>query len=107
MQGHFRRERGDGNGFPGGVRLSWPAIGALVAVGGLAIGIGDRLWCRTWSTGDASATASGQVATNDAVVGMETRIRLHLDRVELKLDALQEALHNHAMNANAHHPADE
>jgi len=34
--GHLKVEGGDGNGFPGGLRLSWPAIAAIVAVLGLA-----------------------------------------------------------------------
>lgn len=29
--GHIQRVDGDGNGFPGGVRASWPAIAAFLA----------------------------------------------------------------------------
>lgn len=83
MTNHVKRERNDGNGFSGGLRLSWAALAVLVSTAALSFVIANTVHSR-------SAQAL-------------ERVEVKIDNLDAKLDATVLQLTGHCANPNAHH----
>lgn len=90
--GHLKVEGGDGNGFPGGLRLSWPAIAATVAVLGLASRGIDlvRDLDRAEIDGRIKLVEQSIAAEASARSTADQSITRGLERIEGKLDQILE-----------------
>lgn len=79
---HVRTEGRDGNGFAGGVRLSWAALAVFIAAAGLSFTVANVVHSR-----DAKAIE---------------KIDAKLDKLDEKLDTTLLRLEAHCANPHAH-----
>jgi hypothetical protein len=99
MVTHAKIEKSDGNGFPGGVRLSWAALSALIGTIGLvSAAVGVVRWADIRAIDLQVASASAKAAEVEARREADVRavrgeldvlrveIRNRLDRMEIKMD---------------------
>ena len=86
MPNHVRREQNDGNGFVGGVRLSWPALMFILTVAALVLTVWDKV--------EARDTA--------AIQAMDTRMVVGFEKLDKKLDKVTERFMDHCLDPTAH-----
>lgn len=88
MASHARIERGDGNGFPGGLRLSWPALSVMIgAVSLIGAGVGVVRWADLRSVDYQVSAAQAKAVEVDArreADRQEVRRELNDLRVEIR-----------------------
>lgn len=86
MTNHVHTAKRDGNGFPGGVRLSWPALSVILAASWGTISFVDTIRAR-----DAKAIAE-----------LEETITERFDKVDERLEKVRVGLAEHRANPDAH-----
>lgn len=84
MTNHVKHEKKDGNGFSGGLRLSWPALAVIMGLSGIGFTIANAL-----HTQDIKAIE---------------RVSAKLEKIDDKLDTTLLRLESHFANPHAHIP---
>ena len=86
MSNHVRKENGDGNGFPGGLKLSWAALAVLISAGGLAFIVSNMV--------HSQSTA--------AVERLDRNMTARFDKLDTRLNTTIDKVTAHCADAHAH-----